>query len=193
MITFRLTIITVPLPYSLLVRFFMSMSKAGVERMSFSLDGATEDQFGQEYFVFCSNARWTMYYANGFVIELTGPLRARAIPEALGPNLPYVVKLDELDFETRSVEKLFKASCFKIHPKGQPEYEDTIDGVRQIKDASVNFPREPPNAHGLPQTTMRMVEFTEGTQALRPLIGFGEMNRETPISAYLEISCVSLY
>jgi LIM-domain binding protein len=61
-------------------------------------------------------------------------------------NAPYMVKIDELSFDSESVEKFIDAGH---HPLKEPE-----------------------NVYGVPMLTMRMLEFCEGSQALEPLIDF---------------------
>jgi hypothetical protein len=185
--------------------------------MSLILDGAIESQEGQSYTVFCSKARWPMYYDNGYIMELNGVLRARcktvpvnlpgstprmasafpagntngmgsspsgnnmqasptskpsttgnpsydpeAKPYIPTQNVPYMVKIDELSFDSESVEKFIDTGHIGNH--------------RMI---------EPENVYGVPRLTMRMLEFCEGSQALEPVIDFGQAFQNTgPLSMY---------
>ena len=177
--------------------------------MSLILDGAVESQEGQEYTVFCKSARWPMYYDNGYILELSGVLRARCrtvpvtfsysgpapsgptatprmssaapngmasspsgssnnmnasptnhpsgIPNGADPkppmhlaNVPYMVKIEELSFDSNAVCKLLDFAAIEMD----------------------KFPKEPENVCGVPRMTMRMIEFVEGTQAMEAVIDY---------------------
>jgi hypothetical protein len=64
-------------------------------------------------------------------------------------NAPYMVKIDELSFDSESVEKFIDAEHIGNHRLKEPE-----------------------TVYGVPRLTMRMLEFCEGSQALEPLIDF---------------------
>jgi hypothetical protein len=209
--------------------------------MSFVLDGAIEQQDGQDYTVYCRHAKWPMYYENGYVIELSGVLRAKCktvpmlppgyaissqspptgldsapsiVPVPPKPNtapdsnsssspannttspnpsnqsmdpklhnsaykVPYIVKIDELSFDSEMVFKYVNVSCiFK----------------RSISDPNedIRIPEEPGNIYGIPVLTMRVIEFIEGSQALEPVMGhFDEESKRAiigPIRKYYTLT-----
>jgi hypothetical protein len=69
-------------------------------------------------------------------------------------NFHYVVKIDELSFDSRLANKLIDFGNMPPH-----------------------WPKEPDNVYGVPRLTMRMIEFCEGTQALEPMIDFLELTQ----------------
>lgn len=71
-------------------------------------------------------------------------------------NAPYMVKIDELSFDSENVESFVDA----VHLGGT-----------QIS--------QPENVYGIPKLTMRMLEFCEGTQALERVMDFAQVIQAT--------------
>lgn len=79
-------------------------------------------------------------------------------------HLPWMVKIDELSFDSNSVSKL-------------------LDFARLQGD---KIPRVPENIYGVPTITMRMIEFSEGTQAMEPMMEFSKRSSFPPLDAFKE-------
>lgn len=67
-------------------------------------------------------------------------------------GVPYMVKIDELTFDSIHVTKLFDLAFLQ----------------------GTSISKEPDNVFGVPKLTMRMVEIAEGTQAMEPLMEHAE-------------------
>lgn len=234
--------LVVELPYNLIVRFFETLTQSSINRMSIVLDGVTETQEGADYIVYCRNARWPMYYENGYVIELHGTLKARcrtvpflpnssesgtpSFQEALPPGqpmktepssnnlgtspsnnadtrrsphskmdvdvkpngpsssssssgskMPYIVKIEELCFDNEGMQKWVDVSS----RPSEHELSGPTSVQQPDRTQSFELPPEPPNMYGMPQLTMRMLELSEGSEALMPLMGWAAQKRTTPI------------
>ncbi|KAG8816974.1 hypothetical protein FRC17_000106 [Serendipita sp. 399] len=185
----------VELNYPLITRFFSTLSQANIYRMSFSLDGASESQEGQEYTVTCPNARWLMHYNNGWIISLLGYLRAKcrlvpmtpqlipAQPKAQSPPnqsigagtsmVPYMAKICEMTFDVGHFSRSLDLDIVQRPPAPDAMMVEYPEGI----------PPEPLLSHGFPEVTMRMIEMVEGTIAIWPILGHAEENQSGPIDA----------
>lgn len=194
-----------------LPRFFLITTQSGVKSMSLTLDGARERIWSQGHSVVeCVTAAWTWRYNNGHSVTLRGPLTAHLIlcspgpPSVSGqpavpplPAAPFVIKIDQLQFDATHYEKFIAVDCIqgiRTPVQSSPSMSSTTasnhssttmestpaaleDERKQWDDPRVtikdgSLPGEPVNAFGIPQATMRCLELAESVASMGDLIAF---------------------
>ncbi|KAI6040700.1 LIM-domain binding protein-domain-containing protein [Pisolithus marmoratus] len=200
--------------YSILPRFFLVTTVAGVKSMTLSLDGARERLVNQAHAVVeCVSAVWTYQYTNGYTVTLRGPLTVHILLyPAAGPtpNPPqqyaYSLKIEHFQFDANMHEKFISLDAISGNrvleapktprprnnptptPNGAPGTHRTEED-RQWEEPrvlihSASIPGEPVNAFGIPQVTMRCLELAEGVSQMTDLIEFASKTKQGPRGSY---------
>jgi hypothetical protein len=87
-------------------------------------------------------------------------------------NVPYIVKIEELWFDANQPVGKFIDVGIVSASMGQQ-----LPGPISVQA----LPGEPVHEYGLPPTTMRMLEMSEGVHALGPIMDFVKVKNTTPI------------
>jgi hypothetical protein len=92
-------------------------------------------------------------------------------------NVPYIVKIEELWFDaTRPVRRLVdinRMEEFRAESVGQQ-----VPGSTSVQ----GLPKEPEHVYGIPEVAMRTIEFSEGVDALTPIMDLVKHKNTGPIS-----------
>lgn len=153
---------------------FKALWASGVSAMSFSIDGAKENELRQPpgktlmSVLVCEQARWRMHYFSGYMVELHGTLTVACVLSHSAPL--WRPQIQQFDLEcTEDTIWLNKATVFTRGPALQIRRSALSLGGphgvgadapsnQHVKQGMMVVPMTPPIRHGLPESALRTID-----------------------------------